>query len=559
VKKGAQPVAAWPTLSDLARLAAAALRPGEDGWLVGGVVRDAVLGRDPVDADLVVRGDVGRVATALADALKAAVFSYSERFATYRIAFAADRHIDVAPLRGASILDDLRARDFTVNAMALSVRGPWVATGERGVPATASVVASNMSRSAGGSIGPSSAAIVDPLGGLVDLRAGRLRLCSRDGLSADPVRVLRLARFACDLDLTPVPGLEQAARVAAGGLTAISGERVEHELSALLAGRQRVPALRLLDDCGGLAEVLPEVTALKGVTQNRFHHLDVFEHTLEALDYVPGIVAQLEGGPWLTPPVELDMPALAPLVPLAYAVLLHDLGKPAARRVDADGRVMFWYHDAIGAQLAAAICRRLKMSRRFEQFIVLLVRQHLRLGFLVREQPLTQRAVARYRRDVEPYVFDAVALSLADRLATRGENTSAVAIARHIRLARNVWSVIAKAPSPPLLNGTDVMRLLGIGQGRDVGAALAAVRDEAEAGELHDKAEAEAWLRDWWRRLQTQSVEAGEPDRGASDGGARSSASDSGVTATVSTSGPPVNGDVAETGGEDVSGGGRLA
>jgi poly(A) polymerase len=486
------------SLPALAALVGAALQPGEHAWLVGGAVRDLLLGRPADDVDLAVAGDVGRLAGVVAAHLRVPLFAYSERFSTYRVVAGA-RHLDFAPLRGATIADDLAARDFTVNALAVDVRASWPETA--GAPAAPRAPAR-----APRHLTPP---LIDPLGGRDDLAAGRLRLCAPDALTADPVRVVRLARLACGLALRPAPGVEQAAAAAAGGLLHVSGERVERELSALLGLPRCVAGLRRLDDCGALRVVLPEVAALKAVPQNPYHHLDVFEHTLEALDHLPGIVAQLDGEGWLTTPEALDMPGLAPLAPLAYAVLVHDLGKPAARRVDAEGHVMFWHHDEIGARLAAGIARRLKMSRRFERFLVMLVRQHLRLGFLVREQPLTRRALARYRRDVEPFVFESVVLSLADRMATRGPRTSLTSVARHFRLARDVWDEIPKVEAPALLDGADVMRLLRLPPGPVVGEALAAVREETEAGELHDAAEAARWLQAWWARRQ--AVEPAAP------------------------------------------------
>ena len=127
----------------------------------------------------------------------------------------------------------------------------------------------------------------------------------------------------------------------------------------------------------------------------------------------------------------------------------------------------------------------------------MLVRQHLRLGFLAREQPLTRRALARFRRAVEPYVFEALVVSLADRMATRGEKTSAKSIARHYRLAREVWEGLSP-PAPRLLSGDDVMRLLGVPPGPLVGRALAVVQEEAEAGEITSREEAERHLASWW-------------------------------------------------------------
>ena len=320
-------------------------------------------------------------------------------------------------------------------------------------------------------------------------------------LDDDPVRVVRLARLRYELDLAPVAGLEQAARAAAGGLAAVSGERLEHELSALLGLPAAALAVGCLADLGALAVVLPEVAGVRGVSQNPYHHLDVFDHTLEALSFLPQIVAALGGERYLAPPAETGLAGASPLAPLAWAVLLHDVGKPAARRVDGDGRVTFFYHDRIGEDLARDVCRRLRMSRRFEEFLADLVRQHLRLGFLVREMPLTRRSLVRFRRAVEPFAFEAIALSLADRMATRGERTPPQSLARHFRIARDVFG---DPPAPPrrLLDGDDVMTLLGLAEGAAVGRALDVLQEEIDCGQVTTTERARAFLLGWWEREQ---------------------------------------------------------
>jgi poly(A) polymerase len=282
----------------------------------------------------------------------------------------------------------------------------------------------------------------------------------------------------------------------------VPGERVRDELSALLGAGPPVPAqaLRRLSDLGALALVLPEVDGLRGVGQNPYHHHDVFEHTLEALDYVPGVVAQLGGEAFLATSEEAGLNGVPACVPLSWAVLLHDVGKPEVRAVDEEGRVMFWRHDRVGRRMVSETGERLRLSRRFVDYLGVLIRQHLRLGFLVREQPLTRRALARYRHDVTPFVFESVAVSLCDRLATRGEKTSRASIARHYRLARSVWSQVTKAPLPHLLSGDDVMHTLGITPGPAVGQALEALDEEVEAGEVQDVDAARAFLLDWWAR-----------------------------------------------------------
>ncbi len=164
------------------------------------------------------------------------------------------------------------------------------------------------------------------------------------------------------------------------------------------------------------------------------------------------------------------------------------------------------------------------------------MRQHLRLGFLTREQPLTRRALARYRRDVSPWVFESVVVSLCDRLATRGEKTSLESMARHYRLARTVWTAVSKAPALQLLSGADVMDLLAIEPGPAVGRALDALEEEVEAGEVTDVEGARAFLQKWWRQ-----------DRAAGGGEAGGTGSEAAGTSSEAAG---ADGEAAGTDGE---------
>jgi putative nucleotidyltransferase with HDIG domain len=431
------------------------------------------------------------LARRVADLLGGCFFTYSEAFSTYRVVLPGGV-VDFSPLRGDSLRADLQCRDFTIDALALPVRG--------GDP--------------GGRVGVGLP--IDPLGGTADLTAGRLRACSTSALRDDPVRVLRLARLAVELHLEPQHGLLERARAAAPGLAGVSGERVAHELTALLGLPAAARAVRLLDEAGGLEQVLPEMAPLKGCIQNPYHHLDVFDHTLEALERLPALVEQLGGERFLVAPADCGLAGAAPLAPLAWATLLHDVGKPVVRKVDEEGHIIFWHHDEVGVVMADAIARRLGMSRRFSAYLGVLILSHLRLGFLVRESPLTRRALVRYRRAVEPYVFESVLLSLADRLATRGDRTPPASLAKHYRLARQIWLEIPKEARPLPLSGADVMALLGLPEGPSVGAALAALQEEVDAGEVHSVREARAFLRAWAVDRQAGS---GEDDDDAGDCG----------------------------------------
>jgi len=471
-----------PSPDEVTAAARSVLGAGEAGWLVGGCLRDELLGFPVRDVDVVVDGAAEPFSRSLADRLGGAVFASSDDFGTWRVV-ARGLHVDVASLRGDGLEADLRARDFTVDALARPLGGDE---------------------------------LVDPLSGLDDLAAHRLRLCSPTALDDDPLRVVRLARLARGFGLVPDAAATEAAFGAASSLRAVSGERLRDELSAVLATSGAALAFRDLAVWDALAVILPELDSLRGVEQNPYHHLDVFEHTLEALTHVRGVVEQLGGTGNLTPPAEAGLPGVGSLVPASWAVLLHDIGKPAARKVDDQGRVLFWHHDEIGQEMAAAIAARFKMSNRFTAYLGTLIRQHLRLGFLVREQPLTRRALARYRRDVSPWVFESVVVSLCDRLATRGEMTSLTSMARHYRLARSVWSAVGKTPVPQLLSGHEVMELLGLEPGARVGQALAALEEEVEAGDIRTADEARAFLLDRW----SEREDGGVGDGGLAEGGA---------------------------------------
>ncbi len=431
-----------------------------DAWLVGGAVRDRLLGRVTADFDIATSGPPGRLARALARATGAHRFSLSDTFGGWRVV-ARDRRwqVDVLPLTGASIEEDLRARDLTINAIAEPLAG-----GE----------------------------LVDPYGGREDLARRRLRMVAPSAFAADPLRVLRMARIACELGFAIEPDTASAARAQASGLADVSAERLFVELMRLLSADRALDGLTLMDELGITAVVLPELGALRGVEQSNYHHLDVHDHTRAVL----AETIALDREP------EAVFGALAPAVaallrePLAndltrgqalrIGALLHDAAKPETRAVTAEGRVTFMGHDERGAALAVAVLQRLRASERLAAHVAGLVRHHLRLGFLVHEMPLSRRTLYRYLRATEPVEADVTLLSVADRLATRGRGSD-VAIERHLELARQVlpealaWR--AERPRPPL-RGDELAAAVGIRPGPELGRLLAQLEEASFAGEI---------------------------------------------------------------------------
>jgi putative nucleotidyltransferase with HDIG domain len=279
------------------------------------------------------------------------------------------------------------------------------------------------------------------------------------------------------------------------------------ELRRILSSTSARHGLELLDGLGAMAVVLPELATLQGIEQSRFHDLDVYGHTLAVLDRTielesdPGSILGEEHAAELA---ELLAEPLADEMTrgdaLRWGALLHDAAKPLTREVrPGDGRVTFLGHDARGAELARAVLERLRASGRLRAHVAALVRNHLRPGFLVHQpQPLDRRTVFAYMRECEPVEVDVTVLSIADRLATRGDRARE-SIEAHLRLARELladalrWR--AHGPPTPLLRGDELASALGIPTGPRVGELLEELAAAQYAGELSTRESAIAHAR----------------------------------------------------------------
>jgi poly(A) polymerase len=449
-------------------------------WVVGGAVRDRLLGRPTDDIDVAVAGDTRAAARALARATGSAHFELSGAFGAWRVVGRGHSwHVDFVPLRGGDIGADLAARDFTVNAMAEPVGG-----GE----------------------------VLDPHGGRADLAAARLRVVSPRALADDPLRTLRAVRFSVELGFTLEPDTAAGVEVHAAEISRVAPERVFAELKRVVRAPRVREGLALMLETGLTAAVLPELIALRGVEQNVFHHADVYEHTMEVLDAVVAVQADpaavLGGGDHLSARVAalLAEPLADDLTrgdAMRFAALLHDAAKPQTRGFRPDGRVTFIGHDTQGAELARAVLSRLRASERLADYVAGLTRHHLHLGFLVHQGPLTRRTAWRYLRATEPYAADVTLLTVADRLATRGKNAEP-AIAAHLELAREMLDhALADRETgrrPPLIRGDELAAELGISPGPQLGELLAELEEARYAGEIATREDAITHAREHARR-----------------------------------------------------------
>jgi poly(A) polymerase len=454
------------------RTAADALQ-GRDAWIVGGAVRDAALGRNVVDVDLAVAQDPEIAARAIGKAAGGPAFRLSEEFGTWR-ALGPDWHVDVTALRGGSIEADLALRDFTINSVAVPLDDP-------------------------------AAAPVDPTGGLADLAAGLLQATSDRSFTEDPLRVLRAARLASTLGLQLDTGTVELA-LAAGRAGEPAGERQLAELRLLLAGEDPLRGLELMDELGATAHVLPELEALRGVEQNPNHHLDVYGHTIEVLRQLLEVESDLdryagdraqEVADFLAEPLADD---LSRGDALRFGAVVHDMGKPATRGRHGD-YITFIGHDREGAVIVGNLCERLKASRRLTRHLQGLTLHHLRLGFLIRERPLPPRRVYEYLRDTDPVSADVTLLTVADRLAARGQGPIAgpEMVEAHLELAREMlWAALDwKRDGPPKspIPGDELAAALGIEPGPELGRIIGEVEAAVYAGEVTGRDDAVAFAR----------------------------------------------------------------
>jgi poly(A) polymerase len=460
-----------PSAVALLRAVRRAVGPIGDLVLVGGAVRDALLGRSDADLDLAVPHGALALAERIARGLDATAIVLDAERGAARVA-GPGVQLDLNDFRAPTLTGDLAERDFTVNALA--------------VPLDALLAGQ--------------AAIVDPTGGVADLRARRLRPPGPRVLLDDPLRALRAVRLEATRGLRLTPAAARLVRAAAPGLRAVAAERVRDELTALLRLPASGRALRRAESLGLLAVILPEIGPMAAAAQPAPHRFDVLEHSFRAVEGADRVLARLTT---LTPFGEelaahvaeglgggLDRAAV-----LKLAALLHDVAKPETRRLVA-GRVRFFEHDLIGAARARAIGERWRLPERATTLLERLVRHHLRPMHLAQAGELTRRARYRFYRDLGPDTRDLLLLALVDGAAVTG--ASPLVVWRRASLVRDLlggWrEAETVAAAPPLLRGQDVMARFDLSPGPAVGHLLAQAREAQDLGIVRTREEALAYL-----------------------------------------------------------------
>ncbi|HEU5381074.1 MAG TPA: HD domain-containing protein [Ktedonobacteraceae bacterium] len=474
-------------------------------YLVGGSLRNLLLGEACVDWDLVTDGQAHRLARRLADRL-GGFYAYLHEKASRVVLRGSENEgdlvLDIAPLHGKTLEEDLRTRDFTLNALAAPLAPLLEQLAQHGSFAHAETV------------------LIDPLYGQADLMARLIRVVDTEVFLRDPLRMLRALRLAQRYNLTLDTSTQVLLRRDAGLLTQAAAERIHDELYAILTAPGALEQLHRLDKYGLLTVLIPELSAARDMSQPFPHYWDVLEHSLQCVSSLESLTTALQGtsttlfAPELapTPAANEDLTALSELLaeaeqqqifsfaelsapPMKLAALLHDIGKPLTRTVDENGAIHFYNHPYAGAPVASGIMRRLGASTHDRRLAQLIAAHHMRPGQLGQDGAMvTARAIRRYFVDLGPTGILVALLSLADHLATLGPQPRTSAWTRHLSVARLLLTSYirerAKLLPPRLVRPDELMSRLKIPPGPLVGQLLEIIAEAQTDGTIHSREEA---------------------------------------------------------------------
>lgn len=450
-------------------------------YVVGGMLRDQLLGRLSArpNVDLAVAHGAVEFCRTLAAQLQSAFVPLDEAVGTARLVVETEAgrvEIDISDFRGPTLEEDLRHRDFTINAMALPLAA-WLRAPDA----------------------PSDP--IDPLHGREALARRMLIPCFPGTFQEDPVRILRAFRFAAQLEFQLEGSASALMTKAAAQLSRVASERIVEELLAIFQTDRSAPAVHELNQLGALDVLIPELSLGRGMEQGGFHHLDVLGHQLETVVQADRILSDC---------AEFSEPLREPMsrycaqelserhsrkALIKLSGLLHDIGKPARRTVEANGEIWFLGHEDTGAELAAMIVQRLRLSNREGEMVCKMVRHHLRPGFLSREPHITRRAIYRFFKDLGDDGPACLLVWWADRMATRGPKSHLDQVDQQRGKLEELLSAYffraAEVVKPArVLGGNQLMAALHLRPGPVVGELLSLIEEAQAEGRIHSAEEA---------------------------------------------------------------------
>ncbi len=448
-----------------------ALAEQADGqaYLVGGAVRDFWLnGVLPNDLDfMLIDCKAQHLAKALADHNHGHLVPLDWDFGIHRVVFDDGLTVDFSDALENNMQADLARRDLTINALAIDLR-----SGE----------------------------LLDPFHGQDDLQKKCVRMVSAENLLDDPLRMLRVFRFAAGIQANEIdPATLEVVRRHGEKIWDSAGERIQYEFFRFLSVERCFPYLQAMADCGLLEVILPDLSAMRKIPGSGFHHLGLFEHTMELVKQAERLMDELpvKTQGWLR---QSFTPAVTRFGLVKLACLLHDIGKPDTMGEKEDPvhgkRLTFYGHEELGEQMAGPLLARLKVSNDVRDYLKKLIRWHLYPCQFGPDSP--RKSVLRFYRRMGDETPDVVLLALADRHSATGPwlqpGELEAATHAHIWLLENYEAEQVVLKVPRLLNGREVMQLLNVGPGPHLKEMLEAVQEAQQLGEVQTADEARAWL-----------------------------------------------------------------
>lgn len=425
-------------------------------YIVGGYLRDLLIGMEKADRDYVIEGQGAReFAKRMADLLKGSFVDLDVRRDMARVVFEG-RILDFSGTIGKRIEEDLERRDFTINSIAWSP--------ERG--------------------------IIDPFNGIKDIEERIIKAIKKDNFIEDPLRLLRAYRIGAELGMNIEPRTLEMISNLSHLLPKVPGERISSELFKILELSNSFDHLLKTSQTGILEAIFPELIPTKDIPPMGVHHLSVFDHSLETVKQIEVIIIKFPD--WVTEHLKEELSSgINRLSVLKLGGLLHDIGKPLTWKINSDGRHRFIGHGRAGAEIIDSISERLRLSNNITETLKVLVRYHLRPLHLIESGP-TKRALYRFFRSLDKYCIDITVLSMADSFSIGGSEDEI------LKKESRLFEILKEFKSfkkeeiekPRILTGKEIMEILKIEPGPKVGQILNKLREAQILGEVRSKEEA---------------------------------------------------------------------
>lgn len=440
----------------------------KEGYLVGGAVRDALLGKSTCDRDIAIKG-AEEFAHKIAKKFDATFITLDSEFKIYRVVLQDKvNYFDISEIQGETIEEDLMRRDFTINAIAYDLKENK---------------------------------FIDVTGGVEDLKNGVLRHIKDENLAEDPLRILRAFRFASVTGFEMTPELQAAIRKYLSLALNPAPERINYELIKLFGGQHAAKMLLSLDEFGLLEKIFPCVNEMKRVTPNSHHHLDLFHHVVETVRQIE--IAYDNASQEIREHLDkVDFGGFPRINHLKLAGFLHDIGKFSTWTVEPTGRHRFIKHDDVGSKMVVPLLRQWKFSKKQIEYVSCMIKNHIYPSSVLDAPDLNEKVMMRYLRKMEDNVIDNIILARADRLSARGVYVTEAMVKNNLDGLDKLLNFYLEkretlVPLPKLVDGKEIMKIKGIKPSPLLGEIINALQESQLNGDVMNREDALKFVKEY--------------------------------------------------------------